>query len=479
MKTKSSAIATGAKAAAVLLTMLPVAGCVVGPKYKRPPVAAPATFRSQIGPAEADSIADLPWWGVFNDKPLQALISEALANNYDLQVATARIEQAKAEVTTANSEALPQLGYAAAAEREKTLVPLPNTVGTTTYTAYGAALNASWEIDVWGRIRHLRQAARANLFAQEDVRRGVMLTLVSDLATDYFTLLELDRELAVAEESERAYKNSFDLFNLRFQAGKDSRLPVERAKADYDQATATAADLKRRITQQENAICVLLGANPRPIERGRPLIEQVMPPTPVGATTDLLQRRPDILQAEQVMKGANEEIGVAVANYFPQVDLSALVGDFGVSLGPLNRGFGVWNTALQATGPIFTGGRLGAEYKGRRAYWDETIAQYKQIVITAFRETSDALIAQQMLVHQRAGLESRVRALRQSVDLSVDRYHAGRASYFEVLEAQQQLFPAEDALAQTERDQLLAVVNLYKALGGGWKLTDAQWTQPH
>jgi multidrug efflux system outer membrane protein len=305
-----------------------------------------------------------------------------------------------------------------------------------------------------------------------------MLTLVSDLATDYFTLLELDRELAISEESERVYKGTFDLFSLRYQAGKDNRLPVERAKADYDQSLAAIAVLKRRITQQENAICVLLGAYPRPIERGRLLEQQTTPPTPVGATSNLLERRPDILQAEQVMKGANEEIGVAVANYFPTIDLSALAGEFGVTLNTVDRGFGVWNTALQATGPIFTGNRLGAEYRGRRAFWDETIAQYRRTVINAFRETSDALIAEQMLVHQRAGLEDRVRALRQAVDLALGRYYAGRASYFEVLEAQQQLFPAQDLLAQTERDQLLAVVNLYKALGGGWNLTDAQWS-PH
>jgi multidrug efflux system outer membrane protein len=478
VKTKYS---TTSMKAAVLAGVLPVflsSACVVGPKYHRPNIALSQHFRFQIGSTEASSIADVPWWGVFNDKALQDLISEGLANNLDLQVAVARIEQARQEVTIVQSQSAPQIGYQAFAQGQTAATALNNSVGTTTFGAYGGLLNLSWELDIWGRIKHQTEAARANLFAQEYIRRGVMLTLVSDIAADYFQLLELDRELAIGEESAAVFKRTFDLFTLRYQAGLSSRLGVERAKANYDASIANVVDVRRRIGQLEDAISVLVGSNPKEILRGHPLTEQVMPQTPVGTTAAVLERRPDIRQAEQVMIGANEEIGVAVADYFPKVDLAALAGAEFFSLNGSTRGFGVWSLGLNAAGPIFTGGRLKANYNARRAFWDQTIAQYKNTVLTAFRETSDALIAQQTLVKQRASLESQVVSLRQAVTLAWERYYAGRSSYFEVLEAQQQLFPAEDALAQAQRDQLLAVVNLYKALGGGWNLSDAQWNKP-
>jgi multidrug efflux system outer membrane protein len=285
-------------------------------------------------------------------------------------------------------------------------------------------------------------------------------------------LIELDRELAIAQDSVSTYKKTLDLFSLRFSSGKDSKLPVERAQANYDAANADIQDLKRRIAQQENAISTLVGAYPRNIVRGRPLIQQTTPHTPLGSTTALLQRRPDILQAEQSMIGANAEIGVAVANFYPRIGLSTFLGGEGISLAGMWGSFGVWNLAATLAGPIYSGGRLQAEYHERQAFWDETVAQYKQTVLVAFRETSDALVAQQNLGPQRVSLQSQVTALQHSSDLALLRYESGRASYFEVLEAQQQLFPAEDALAQTQRDQLVAVVNLYKALGGGWSAVD-------
>jgi multidrug efflux system outer membrane protein len=308
-----------------------------------------------------------------------------------------------------------------------------------------------------------------------------MLSLVSDIASAYFLLIELDRELEIAKSSADTFKETLELFTLRYQGGKDTKLAVDRAQAAYDGSQATIAGLNRAIAQAQNALCVLLGAYPRTIARGMNLTEQTMPAqTPVGQTTALLERRPDILQAEQVMIGANAEIGVAVANFFPVIGLSALFG--GEAQKPENvfkSGFGVWSLAAGLTGPIFQGGRLEAAYHAQQAYWDETIAQYKKTVITAFQETSDALVAQQTLVGQRVALEDQVAALKESVDLALDRYRAGKASYIEVLDAEQQLFPSQDVLAQTQRDQLLAVVNLYKALGGGWNLKDDQWTQPH
>ena len=461
-----------------LLSALLISGCMVGPRYSKPDLTVPGMFRSQISASDSTSFADLPWWDVFEDMALRALITEALANNYDLQVAVAKIEQARAMVGQAQSQGRPQVGYEAFAQGQNALIPQLRSPDTVTYGAFGGLLNAAWELDVWGRIRYTTEAARANLFAQEDVRRGVILTLVSEIAAGYFRLLELDRELAIAEESARVYKGTLDLFTSRYDAGRDSRLPVERAQAAYDSSNADIQNLRREIAQQENAISTLVGAYPRMIARGRSLAEQDPPETPLGSTTALLQRRPDILAAEQTMIGANAQIGVAVANYFPRIGLSAFLGGQGIVAGGNWAGFGLWNLALSAAGPIYSGGRLEEEYRERQAFWDETVARYKQTVLVAFRETSDALVSQETLAMRRTALESQVRALQQSSELALLRYESGRASYFEVLEAQQQLFPAQDDLAQTMRDQLVAVVNLYKALGGGWHESDSLPPQP-
>jgi len=455
-----------------------IGGCTLGPDYKRPDMATPASFRAQMTAQEAASFADLPWWGAFNDPVLQGLIEEAVKNNYDVKIAVARIEQARAQLGVVHSEALPQLNYGADAGAGRVPVQGFNNVKATTVGSIAGAIDFAWEADIWGRIRRSTEAARANLLAQEDVRRGVLLTLVTDVAIGYFRLLELDRQLAIAGESTRTFKGSFDLFTLRFKGGRDSELPVQRAQANFDESRARAEDLRRQIAQQENALSVLLGGYPRDIPRGRSLMDQTVPATPVGATSDLLQRRPDILAAEQTMVSANAEIGVAVANFFPRIGLSALIGVDWFRLAGESHTFGVWSAALSAAGPIFNGGRLHAIYEGRKAYWDETVSEYHRTVLTAFQETSDALVAQQTLAARRTALEAQVADLQRSVGLSGDRYDNGRASYFEVLEAQQQLFPAQDALAQNQADELIAAVNLYKALGGGWKLTPEQWVQP-
>ncbi len=461
----------------VFVSSMLLSDCTVGPDYKRPDVPAQTTFRFQEAPAEANSVADLPWWSVFNDQALQGLISDGLKNNYDLQVAVARIEQARALVAVAKSEAQPQLGYQAFASGQGGPVETQAGSGNVSYGAVGGLLNAAWELDIWGRIRRSTEAAKANLLAKEDIRRGVMLTLVSDLAAGYFRLIELDRELAIANESTRTYKKTLDLFNDRYQAGKDSELGVTRARAAYDASNANIALITRQIGLQEDALSVLVGRPPGDIARGRLLTEQTLPETPVGLTTDLLRRRPDILAAEQAMVAANAEVGVAVANFYPRLGLSALIG--GEAVGGSNlQGFGVWSLAANLAGPIFTGGRLEGQYHERQAFWDETIAQYRKTILTAFQETSDALIAQKTLVSQRAALETQVASLRHSLDIALLRYDSGRASYFEIIEAEQELYPAEYQLAETRADQLVAVVNLYKALGGGWNLTTDQWTQP-
>lgn len=499
MKPSASKIFVAIRLSSFLLVVLSIAGCSptaepkgiwgklwgleVGPDYKRPEVKPVEDFRSQIGPSEATSLADLGWWQVFNDKALQGLIVTALEHNYDLELAADRVEQSRALVGVAASQLYPQIGYQGFAGREKVFTPLQQDVeqgrGNITFNAFGGLLNLAWELDVWGRIRRSTEAARANLFAQEYVRRGVMLTLVSDVAASYFSLLELDRELAIAQESSRTYKQTLDLFTQRYKFGRDSKLPVARAQAAYDSSIASVASLKRAIVQQENAISILLGAYPEEIPRGAQLTEQAAPRTPLGLTTDVMQRRPDILQAEQNVVGSNAQVGVAVASFFPRIGVSALYGAQSPNMNHLlDNSFSIWNIAGGLAGPIFQGGQILETYYAQQALWEGTIAQYKQSVIVAFREVSDALIAQTTLVDQRGALEGQVGSLREAVELSLLRYNAGRASYFEVLEAEQLLFPAEDALAQTQRDQLLVVVSLYKALGGGWNLGDTQWTQP-
>ena len=465
------------KLTALLLSGM-TAACTVGPDYMKPVVVTPTVFRGQTSEPGPVSFADLPWWGVFNDKALQGVITKALQNNYDIKIAIARIEQARAAVGIVQSQGKLQLNYRGFLGAQQGFVPAPSSVDTANFSSLGAAVDAAWEADVWGRIRRSTEAAQAELLAQEDIRRGVMLTLVTDLATNYFRLAELDRELAIAQESSSVFKQTLDLFTMRFNAGRDSKLPVERAQAQYDSSTAKIADLKRAIAQAENAISILAGSYPGVIERGLPLVQQTLPETLLGSTTELLQRRPDILAAEQNMISANAEIGAAVADYFPKIGISALLGGLGAGIEGVWTGFSVWNLALGAAGPIYSGGRLRETYLQRQAYWDETVANYKKTVLTAFQETSDALVAQQNLVDQRAALQRQVEALRRSNDLALDRYNGGRASYFEVLEAEQLLFPAEDALAQAQRDQLLAIVKLYKALGGGWKYTNEQWSQP-
>jgi len=480
--------------AALLLVAISVAGCSpvteptgiwgrlwkleVGPDYRRPQVKPVEEFRSQIGPAEAASLADLPWWQVFEDRTLQNLIETALTHNQDLAAAAARVEQARALVGVTASQFYPQLGYQGLAGRERSFVPLSQG-GNITYDTFAGLFSVVWELDVWGEIRRSTEAARANLFAQEYVRRGVMLSLVSQVAASYFELIELDREMAIAEESSRTYKQTLDLFTQRYQFGKDNKLSVARGEAAYESSIATIAQLKRAIAQQEDAISVLLGAYPGAIARGRILTDQTTPAVPLGLTTDLAERRPDIMQYEQNMIAANAEIGVAVANFFPKIGLSALYGGQGQTVDDVvHSSFSIWNILGNVAGPIFTGGQLIETYYAQQAYWDVTVAQYQQTILVAFQEVSDALIAQQTLVAQRAALERQVASLREAVDLSLLRYTVGRSSYFEVLEAEQLLFPAEDAVAQAQRDQLIAVVDLYKALGGGWKLADADWARP-
>src|SRR3989449_3102922 len=374
----------------------------VGPNYQPPHVDTPDDFRGRIGPADAASFADVPWWQVFGDPALQDLVRRALAGNYDLQSAVARIEEARAQVGVAASDLYPHVGYQGSAERQK--IFFTPTFPSTTFNTFQGVLNVAWEIDVWGRIRRATEAARAQFLATEEARRGVVVTLMSDVGTNYFTLLELDRELAIALDSAETYRRTLDVFTRRYVGGTDTKISTSRAEANLQSSIATVAILERQITQQEDALSVLLGANPGPVDRGMPLVHQATPVTPPGLTTDLLRRRPDIRQAEQNMINANAEVGVAVANFFPTIGLSTMYGNAGSKIGNVfKNGASVWNIAANVSGPLFQGGRLIESYRAQQAFWDETIARYRATIVEAFREVADALAAEAGRAQQRRG----------------------------------------------------------------------------
>jgi multidrug efflux system outer membrane protein len=451
--------------------------CAVGPDFVRPVVDEPVVYRTPVEPGEAASIANLPWWDVFEDDVLQQLIREALAANYDLKIAVQRVEQARQSAGVARAPFYPQIGYSVSGGTQKG----PAADGTSAVTSdyvYGAA-SLAWEIDVWGRIRRSSEAAKETLLATEQVRRGVLLSLVTIVAQSYLTLLELDRELEIAIATTKTFQETLDLFQRRFDGGVGNQLEVSRARAALAETQAQVPEIERRIVVQENLISVLLGRNPGPIPRGAAFQDRPVPPaTPPGLPSELLQRRPDILTAEHEIATANANVGVALANFFPKIGLTALYGGQSTELAEIVTGsFSVWNIAGNAAGPLFQGFALLHQYRGQKAVWEETRARYTQTVITAFSEVSDTLTAEDKLGQSRAAQEVAVRAYEDSVRLSLIRYDSGLASYYEVLESQQLLFPAQISLAQVQLQQLLTVVTLYRALGGGWDLPDEQWSQ--
>lgn len=464
------------RCAAGLLAGLLASGCAVGPNFVRPAAETPEDYRGHVSPPEAASIADLPWWEVFQDPVLQELVVEAVETNYELQAAVHRVEQARALVGVARSPFYPQVGYQGSAgrQRQPRLLNQPSE----TFDLFYGAFALAWEIDVWGRIRRSNEAAEQSLLATEEFRRGVLLSLVTGVAQAYLQLLELDRELEITQETEVSFRETRDLFARRQRGGVGNVLQVARAEAALAETQAQIPDLERRIVAQENAISVLLGRGPGPIPRGQALAERgAPPPTPPGLPSALLERRPDVLEAEHTIASANAQVGVAVAEFFPRIGITALYGGQSTELADIvKEGFSLWNVAGNAAGPVFQGFLLLEQYRGQKASWKQTLAQYEQTVLNAFAEVSDVLTAQVRFNEIRAAQERAVAAYQESVRLSRVRYESGLAGYFEVLEAQQQLFPAEIALARVQLGQLLTVVDLYRALGGGWQLPDDEWT---
>ena len=453
-----------------------LSGCAVGPNYHRPAVTAPAAFRGATETNQTSSLADLPWWAVFEDRTLTNLIQVALTNNYDLRTAVWRVEQSYALIVQARSQFLPQIGYQGGAARgENSFFGTPSPLGLAGQHAgpsdsFLALFNASWELDLWGRIRRLNESARAQYLATDEARRGVRLSLIGQVAQAYFELLELDEQLEIARRATNSYGESLSVFSHRLGAGAASELETSRAESALATAAAAVPDIERQIALKEDQISVLLGRNPGPIARDTTLLRQVVrPEVPVGLPAQLLERRPDLLQAEQAVRSANAQIGVAVGDFLPRVGLTALYGGVSADLSTITSpSASLWSVAANVSGPVFQGGRLYGQYRQSKAAWEAARLQYQATALNAFREVADALITRQKLEKMSVQQARAVAAGKKAVEIANRRYLAGKAAYFEVLEAQQELFPAETAVSQTCLNQLLAVVRLYEALGGGW-----------
>lgn len=453
------------------LAVCVITGCAIGPNYERPKDLpdAPA-FRGDETEAEQSFVEELPWWQIFDDPALVDLTQTALANNRDLAVAAARVEQARYFVGVARSDLFPQLGYDVEAGRSEGSENI-NGLGRTDNLFVGA-VNLAWEIDLWGRIRRATQAARAELMATEAFERGVRLSLIAGVASAYFELRELDRELAIAVRTAETFRKSRDLFLRQFEGGTGSRLAVERAEGALAGTESTIPELESRIVAKENELSVLLGRPAGEIARGNTLAEQQQPPgVPAGIPATLLERRPDLVEAEQVLVAANARVGESIANFLPRIGLTSFFGHQSNELSDfLDGGSRAWSVAGSLAGPIFQGGRNWSLFQASKAEREAATQLYDQQVLVALREVSDSLVAWDRLALAREAQARAVTAYEESVRLSQVRYWGGLATYFEVLESQQLLFPAEIRLAQVELSRLQALVQLYKALGGGWSL---------
>ena len=454
---------------------LVAAGCTVGPDYRRPDVTVPSTFRGAGAAAPvqapAPTFGDLAWWQLFQDPSLQQLIRTALAANYDLQVAVTRILQAQAQVTIARSQQFPTVNAQADA-------PYTGYVGNSrpeltpaqSFTPEGG-ITLGWELDLWGKFRRSTESARAQLLASEEVRNAVVTSLVAQVAQAYFDLRTLDLDLEISKRTVVSREQSRDLVQARLEGGVAGLLDLQQAEVLLYTATKTIPEIERQIEQGENFISILLGKDPGPIPRGRPLDQQLVPPTvPPGLPVELVARRPDIRQAEQQLIAANAQIGVAKSQLFPQVTVSGFAGVGGAvisgqTFGPL----GIFNVLPVINLPIFNMGRLQAGVDFADAQTQEAVIRYQQTIQQALREVSDGLVEVRKRQEFRIEQEKLTRTLGDASEVARQRYEGGVSSYLEVLDTERQYFQAELDLTVAQRDELTAIVQLYKALGGGWQ----------
>jgi multidrug efflux system outer membrane protein len=450
----------------VLLAMVSLS-CAMGPDYTRPDTERADRFR--MSGAEGESIANLPWWELLHDEELQRLIERALIENKNLKEAVASVEEFQARLYTARTDFIPQadMNMNAPVLGRLNGFSAPGFASAFSYFGQG---NLNWELDIWGRIRRSTEAARADLMAREENRRAVVLQLVSGVAQSYFDLLQFDMQFDIAKRTLLSWEESVTIARARLRQGVSSKLDADQFEAERANAAARVAELERLSVQKENELGVLLGSNPVPIPRGRSLTEQVLPPeVPAGLPSELLQRRPDILQAEQALVAATARIGATQAARFPRLSITGLLGVASPQLSNLLNGGNEFGQAgLGLAGPILNAETLGFEQRAVEAQARQVLAQYEQTILVAFKEVEDALVAVRTAGAQRKAQEDQVTALRSALHLANLRYKGGITSYIDVLLAKRNLFEAELALTDTHRLHLVSIVQLYKALGGGW-----------
>src|SRR6201984_3479420 len=449
-----------------------VGGCKVGPNYNRPLVQPPTAYRDlsenpQVQ-AQAASYADLPWWQVFQDPRLKKLIRTALKQNYDLQIAAERINEARAQVAITRSNLFPQVQGSGdfSGGKEHNF--------QTKFNFLTLTADAAFQVDLFGKLRRATEASRAQLLATEDARQTVRLTRVSDGASDYFALLQLDLQLQITRNTVAAQEASVKLTKLRVDHGVATKLDVLQAQQTLDTANAQIPDLERQVAQEENAIRILLGNYPQAVPRGLLLVEQPLPPeVPPGLPSTLVERRPDIREAEQFLVAANAQIGVAKALFFPQISLTGSGGGaFGRSsafTSLMSTQLGTWSYGAQVSQPIFTGGALKGNLHLAESQHRQALISYREATQHAFGEVSDALIGYEKLHQVRTRQQDSVADLQETVRISTLRYKGGTTTFLEVLDGQRSLYGAELTLAAARGDEYRSLLQLYKALGGGWE----------
>jgi multidrug efflux system outer membrane protein len=453
----------------LLVTALGLAlgGCSFAPTYQRPDVPVPAQWRVSI--QQANDFANTAWWKQFQDPVLNDLVQTALQENKEVQIAAARVEEYMGRYGVTRSAQFPQVGANAAGARTRLSENPPQTTGENPGNSFQVDLGVSFELDLWGKLRNATEAARAQLLATEENRRTVILTLVSQLANSYVQLLDLDQQLAVTKATLQTRSESVRINGLRFKAGLISELDYQQAVAEYQNAAVQVPLLERQIAQQENAISLLLGRNPGKISRGVTLDRLAMPQVPGGLPSELLERRPDIRQAEQQLIAANAQIGVAKAAFFPSISLTGLLGVSSTDLSDLFEGPSrTWQFAGALAQPIFTGGALTGQLQVAEAVQKQALLNYQQTIQTAFAEVDDSLIAVSKLRQQLQDQEAQVKALQRQVDLATLRYRNGYSDYLTVVDAERNLYSAQLQYVQSQGDLFRAMVSLYKTLGGGW-----------
>lgn len=455
-----------------LLALLSSGACAIGPNYRRPTVSTPESYRGESAASSDGSIpfGDLPWWEVFKDPTLQDLIRRAIAQNKDLRIAVIRVEEGRGVYRATQGQQFPEIGLGAGVARnwaQKSQGSSANG-GVGTFTSTQVGLDLSYQLDLFGQYRRATEAAKADLLKQDEFRRTVLITLISDVARAYFELREFDEELAITSRTVGTRSRSLKLVRARLEGGLVSLLDVRQSEAELAIATRTVPQLERLIALKENEISLLLGENPRPIERDRGIKVQGLPPVlPIDMPSVLLERRPDIRGAEQQLIAANARIGEAKALFFPQINLTSFVGMSAVG-GPFGATSAVASVASSLFQFIFDGGRRKGNYEAAKARFEEALVRYEQVIQQSLREVSDALISIDKLKGVRKEQEALVAASVDGLRLANARYEGGVSSYLEVLETERQSFDSQLALAATKKDQLVAVVQLYRALGGGW-----------